>query len=355
MRKIILMLFLLFAAIFCYAADYRTIKSGDWQSTNTWSGGKVAPLTGGNNVEYIESNHDIVLNGDIDYGNNCILYVTGNLTINGKLIANNNLVINVLGTLIVNGDVVSKNGASIDISGSVAVSGNVTAQNNGNINLDNGVLNVSGSITSEGNSNITGTGTVYVGGDNSFNIPIGSNVIINPTLPVELINFESYHILDYVMIKWVTASEVNNDYFNIEMSYDATNWNTIGYISGNGTINEIMNYELKYYEVIESSAYFRLKQVDFDGKYKYYGPIFLKKDKDNHIQIMACCVTNSICIKSDFNNVKISLYGISGNVIMSKEIYNKESFLDISSLPRGMYIVTAEAGTTKTVKKIIKL
>ncbi|UTW62093.1 T9SS C-terminal target domain-containing protein [bacterium SCSIO 12741] len=92
---------------------------------------------------------------------------------------------------------------------------------------------------------------------------------ITGPLPVELVEFDADVLsTDEVRIHWKTASEINNDYFELEKSTDSENWNFHSLRSGQGNTNESTEYE-----VIDSDPallnYYRLKQVDFDGTATY--------------------------------------------------------------------------------------
>jgi len=88
-------------------------------------------------------------------------------------------------------------------------------------------------------------------------------------LPVELISFEGKVNDSKIILSWITASELNNQGFYIEKSYDKINWETIGFTPGKGT-----STEKNYYWFIDDrpskvELYYRLRQVDFNGTFIY--------------------------------------------------------------------------------------
>jgi hypothetical protein len=70
-------------------------------------------------------------------------------------------------------------------------------------------------------------------------------------------------------LDWVTASELNSDRFEIERSVDAESWVTLGSVRGQGTKSTRTNYTYIDVEPPMATIYYRLKQVDFDGKFTY--------------------------------------------------------------------------------------
>lgn len=89
-------------------------------------------------------------------------------------------------------------------------------------------------------------------------------------LPVELTNFEAKVIAnDAIQLNWSTATEINNQGFEIERSTDGRSFEKIDFIVGNGNSNLINNYNFKDSELSQGVYYYRLKQIDFDGAFKY--------------------------------------------------------------------------------------
>ena len=101
----------------------------------------------------------------------------------------------------------------------------------------------------------------YMGADEG-NIPI----------PVELISFSANYANGKVNLHWVTASELNNSGFDVERN-NGNGFEKIGFVEGNGTTTEKSNFSF----VDENPGYgkiqYRLKQIDFDGTFKYYGAV----------------------------------------------------------------------------------
>ena len=87
------------------------------------------------------------------------------------------------------------------------------------------------------------------------------------TLPVELTSFEAVRVDDNVRLEWTTASELNNDYFEVLKSYDGEAFFIIGYVDGHGTSSEVIDYS--YTDSEPKRAYYRLRQLDYDGQFEY--------------------------------------------------------------------------------------
>lgn len=85
-------------------------------------------------------------------------------------------------------------------------------------------------------------------------------------LPIELLDFKPTYKNGVVNIKWVTASEKNNDYFTIEKTINGVSYETIDTVDAVGNSQTISDYNSFDYDLNSSVIYYRLKQTDIDGK-----------------------------------------------------------------------------------------
>lgn len=98
----------------------------------------------------------------------------------------------------------------------------------------------------------------------------------NP-LPVELSSFEAEPVDDLNYINWITQSEQNSDYFNLESSFDGENWKLIN--TQVAAFNSISTIEYGYHDnSFEELTYYRLIQYDIDGQNETFGPIVVLRD-----------------------------------------------------------------------------
>jgi hypothetical protein len=93
---------------------------------------------------------------------------------------------------------------------------------------------------------------------------------LSTLLPVELISFTSHRKNNYTFLTWKTATEINNEKFEIEISKDGVFFSYIGEVEGMGNSSIINSYQFcddGIYTV--DIVYYRLKQIDFDGDFEY--------------------------------------------------------------------------------------
>jgi hypothetical protein len=147
------------------------------------------------------------------------------------------------------------------------------------------------------------------------------------------------------VLEWTTATELNNDYFTIEKSIDATNFTIVGTKKGAGSSARIIDYSTVD-EHPDELTYYRLKQNDNDGKYTYSNIILIKRP--------ALSITNFYPnpTSGDFNinlssaedaHVKINVIDISGRELISKYVSIDKGAntinIDVSGLSKGSYFV----------------
>jgi len=168
------------------------------------------------------------------------------------------------------------------------------------------------------------------------------NNIDNP-LPVEIISFESNCIGNSVSINWKTATETNNAKFILERSYNAEDWTEIADITGAGNSSTIQSYNFIDNEPNYNFNYYKLKQVDFDGHYKYSKIIsaacmfansnninLYPNPTNNYVTISVC----KAIIGSEYtiiNNI--------GQIILDGKIDNELTKINVGNLNNGIYIL----------------
>jgi hypothetical protein len=102
-------------------------------------------------------------------------------------------------------------------------------------------------------------------------------------LPVELISFNGKEENGVNVLKWSTASELNSDFFEVEWSRDAIDWNTIGKMQAAGNSNFLLDYQFVHENFMSGINYYRLVQYDFNGDFETFNIISIdntqRKDK----------------------------------------------------------------------------
>jgi hypothetical protein len=135
------------------------------------------------------------------------------------------------------------------------------------------------------------------------------------SLPVEIFEFDVYSYEKNNNIHWMTASEINNEYFSVERSEDGINWIEITKVNGAGNSNTIVSYEYidRYFSNLLN--YYRLKQTDFNGAFKYSDIVSIDNSVKNKVVLN---IVNSIGQEVDENYCGIKFVCYSDGTVEMK-------------------------------------
>jgi len=183
-------------------------------------------------------------------------------------------------------------------------------------------------------------------------------------VPVELTSFTAEATADGVLLKWITASELNNHGFEVERSLNGTEFFTVAFIQGSGTTTETKTYS--YTDDVDYKGgeifFYRLKQVDLDGRVNYSSIVEVEFDipKDfvlhqNYPNPFNPSTTIKYAVpKTSLVNIKV--YDLTGQEVASlvnevKEVGTYEIKFDARNLASGVYLYRMVADNFTSVMK----
>lgn len=172
------------------------------------------------------------------------------------------------------------------------------------------------------------------------------------TLPVELLTFTVEEELGNAMLRWTTISEVNNDGFFVQKSIDGVRFHTIGFVSGNGNTNELQAYS-HMDNAAYQNTYYRLKQIDFDGKFEYSWIISLLPNK-SAIGIFPNPINDRVRVVTPENEFKLVIYSNSGRAIYNGIASTDSASKMLLDLREGEYIVELSSENFYQKTRIIR-
>ena len=219
--------------------------------------------------------------------------------------------------------------------------------------LDDAYDNDNGSSTNNsGATNDGQTPTSFPNDDNSTSSERDWRESLS-TLPVSLISFDGHLVKDYVELKWVTASEINNDFFDIQRSVDNLNFENIAQVDGNGNSNIIIQYSYLDFNPPSGVIYYRLKQVDYDGTTDYSNVVVVRNSPIEIVEIYPNPSTGIVNVSTK-EAIEITIYSTLGKVIFTQNFdANSTNKIDISDVPKGVYIVAYKTDSKTDSKKLI--
>lgn len=179
----------------------------------------------------------------------------------------------------------------------------------------------------------------YISISNLTLTPTGSGCI---TLPIEMTRFYGTCSDNISELNWTTASEHNNDYFLLDQSLNGVDFETVATVDGAGTSTDEIDYSVRVSS--EKGSYFRLRQVDFDGRYEQTDVIYVACEEPE-VDVFPNPFENQIVVKIDKKNVRrpvIKIRDLNGKevfMLMLDEEHQNEYVLDLRTLNPGMYLL----------------
>lgn len=167
-------------------------------------------------------------------------------------------------------------------------------------------------------------------------------------LPVELIRFTAVREGKSVKLSWATETETNNEFYVPERSADGTFWEALPAIEGAGTSGEISEYVTYDLAPLIGTIYYRIKQIDYDGRFSY-SP--LRSVIVAELNLVFPNPTNGLLNVETVGTVTIT--DLSGRELLKTTglIGNNATTLDLSELSPGMYLVRTDSGVQKVLKR----
>jgi len=227
--------------------------------------------------------------------------------------------------------------------------------------FDNGNLLSGLTIWRDGGS---GYEPAFTGISASGDPRITDNVVINSfsdytigdvdvALPVTLSDFKANQITPgVVQLNWITLSEENSEFFQIEKSFSGEDFFSIGRVQAAGDSFEKLSYHFEDEEFKALEVFYRLKIVDLDGSYEYSNSVY-ESLSNTILAIFPNPASSYLDVPLAENvDVILSIYDQSGRIMLTdkSDIVRK----DISTLQNGMYFYRLQIGNSISSGKLIK-
>lgn len=239
-------------------------------------------------------------------------------------------------------DLTSYGAISITIEGSGSLKFNGTDELTmaaGGLIIINDITN-SSALSLSGNAAINriSIGSNLYAGKHFSEIILDGGAPMLSGLPIELIDFYTYtNENNDVKLIWETASEIDNQYFEIEHSLNGIDFKTIGRVEGNGTTNFNQKYNYVHLNPSIGDNYYRLKQLDSNMSFEYFNVIsqMVKAEKAFQVKI------NSLRLLSIEMNQpgKLVVYNMIGQTVFEDVIEEGSNDFTFRNFPQGNYIV----------------
>ncbi len=182
-------------------------------------------------------------------------------------------------------------------------------------------------------------------------------------LPVHLLDFKAKLVSNAVVLDWITSSEINSYYFDVERSYDGISFTKAGTVNAAGNSSLPLNYSFNDPSVAQENNFYRLKQVDRDGKWEYSKVLAIRyQGKTNRFRVINNPFTDNIDIefsKSQSGNLLIKLLDAAGKeVYRTTQAATGQSRLRVNTagknISAGIYVLQVTTNQEQFVERVMK-
>jgi Secretion system C-terminal sorting domain len=218
-----------------------------------------------------------------------------------------------------------------------------------------------------GNSESPAIYYITLGGDNGCNnygVPAGTFSIVvagvtcnysSGVLPVAFSSITIKQTEDINQISFATASETNNDFFTIERSADARNFETIGEIKGASNSASEISYTYTDEKPMPGINYYRIKQTDYDGQYSYSEIRSVRHKGLSHVSVTPRTTEGRLDITTELEDYTIAIYNVAGQEVKRMVGMSQDQSISVESLNAGVYFVKIYSRAESEMVRIAKI
>ena len=213
---------------------------------------------------------------------------------------------------------------------------------------DNDVTPIVGSIS--GNK-VVFSGVNFQSGDR---FTLGNINSSNP-LPVKLVSFAATPQTDAVKLEWKTATEINNDFFQIQRSIDSEQWIEIDKVKGAGNSSDPIQYLRYDNQPTQGISYYRLKQTDFDGQVDYSPIVAVHYEGISSIQVFPNPSTGVFTIHQlRLAEDQVQVFNNLGQKVNFAISTDSDTQISLVDQPSGVYLVRIFDGQQLRTVRLVK-
>ena len=187
--------------------------------------------------------------------------------------------------------------------------------------------------------------------DLGFELNVSASV-----LPVQSISFIGTNGKDKIVLQWETATEINNDFFDVEYRTNTGDFTSIGIVkSSESNSSTEKAYQFVHNQPAKGVNYYRLKQVNLDGKFEYSKIVTVNHAEKQGFVAYPNPVKDRLILQTDNDDIdNIKIYHINGQLIYTQNNGSNNRDIDVSNLLNGVYFVYATVNNETYMSKFVK-
>ena len=173
-------------------------------------------------------------------------------------------------------------------------------------------------------------------------------------IPIELLYITAKAVNNKNVVSWETATEINNKGYDVQRKTANGTWASIGFVDG---ANKPSTYTFEDKGPL-SISYYRLRQVDFDGKETLSKVVSVSQSQKGKVRLSPNPTSDNVNIMLSDNDPSVSttvtVYDLVGKQVLQQKTAANALELDMSNLAKGVYLVKINADNSIYTEKIIK-
>jgi hypothetical protein len=202
----------------------------------------------------------------------------------------------------------------------------------------------------------------YAGCACTFDFLINQSVVPIVVLPLDLVSFTAQKRSGAVTLNWITAAEMNNDYFTVEKSTDLINFSQVSRVRGAGFSSVSHAYNTVDPHPANGINYYRLKQTDYDGRSSYSHVVSVNcSNQLKDVVIFPNPADKTFHLKLDYpvenGQISIEVRDATGKLqkkyTRSVAAGQNEFVFPITDLPQGLYNVSISGASQHLTTKLL--
>ncbi|MFP5042559.1 alpha-amylase family glycosyl hydrolase [Parasediminibacterium sp. JCM 36343] len=186
-----------------------------------------------------------------------------------------------------------------------------------------------------------------------------TNIDVNAVLPVSWVSFTAQKGLNNaVNLAWSVSNEINNNHYDIERSTDGTSFSYIGSVPASTSVFNAVTYNYTDISTLGGTVYYRIKQVDNDGKYTFSKVVSITADASKTLwHTTYSNSTIKIAVQANVNKMDVVLYDMSGKALYqqtaAKTVAGQQINIPAKQFAKGVYLLRIQADNGNKTEKIV--
>jgi hypothetical protein len=181
-------------------------------------------------------------------------------------------------------------------------------------------------------------------------------------LPVELIIFNAKAQEKGNLLNWSTSSEITNDYFQIEHSLDGVYFEEVSRVNGSSESFNRLDYSFLHREAKTGLNYYRLSQIDLDGRTTDLGIKVVERKATISLVIEQNPVNETLKLRIEYpseQDGKIDIFNLNGQLLFSENILIQKGLVNfqfnVTEFPIGNYFLRIQIGGEQYTERFVKI